>query len=327
MKVLTKRPWLTSLLRWDSSLINTLKKVSLLTPLQSLCLVDLDHFLVISPCVHFSSVPSLLSCLSVPSFSLPLSFIYNKPTHLRPFVDVYYVRINKFGRGEDEDQIYRKLATFSFTSERRRVTVVYERVKKKKDLSGFEPYSAQGDIFVMTKGQDTAVQPLLLASRSGSTGNHALARVQLATQRMGRAGLRTMLVAEAKCSRTWWEAHQRRYKALEDELIGLQEGVGGNGRTEQDLTEALDRLETEIEQDAGLCLLGATGLEDELQDLVPEAIGDFLRAGTSHVLISLSYTSIPHLVFSTVMRPIPCHFSYFSPGLPHCLGSNRLLLN
>ncbi len=196
--------------------------------------------------------------------------------HERHPVDntIYYLHIDKFGRGEPEVEVYRKLATFHFTSVRKRVTVIYERVVKNEEGPGFHPACENGEIFVMMKGQDTVVEPFLVNPARDWT------QLQTSMQRMARAGLRSMLLAEARRPRSWWAPHEAKYTALE--ASARRSGASDSPESiaaEMQLQAELDSLKTEIEHDAGLCLLGATGLEDELQDLVPEAISDFLRAG------------------------------------------------
>jgi len=199
-------------------------------------------------------------------------------------LSIYFLEIDKFGRGPTEVEIYCKLATFHFTSVRKRVTVVYERLVRDPVTGAYVPTCPEGEIYVMMKGQDTVVQPFLDAGRDVNDWS----LLHNSMQKMGKAGLRSMLIAEGRQTREWWARHESRFHELEAKLY--QEAAQSASTADPDAAAAaaqkfkeielqLDALKTEIELDGRLDLLGATGLEDELQEHVPEAISDFLRAG------------------------------------------------
>lgn len=76
-------------------------------------------------------------------------------------------------------------------------------------------------------------------------------------------GLRTLTLAYKYLSEEDYEAWSRRYHAATVLIDGRD--------------EAIEKASAEIEGD--LHLLGATAIEDKLQDGVPEAIADLKRAG------------------------------------------------
>jgi len=166
------------------------------------------------------------------------------------------VRVNKFGRGEDVELKFRHLATLGFNSKRKRVSILYER---------------DGLVHFMCKGADSNILPLLPeADQDNQTVKNAL--IDMAVK-----GLRTLYVAGSVLDMSWWE----KWKDTYDEVASLPERGEENGHSKGNCSEScricdgLDR----IEQSANLQYLGATAIEDRLQELVPEAIEDFLGAG------------------------------------------------
>jgi phospholipid-translocating P-type ATPase (flippase) len=165
------------------------------------------------------------------------------------------VRISTFGRGTDTVHEFRHLATLGFNSKRKRVSMIYEF----------------GDrIYVMMKGADSSVIQFCPAGRELDIMNAQLVD-------MARKGLRTLVVAHAEQSTVWWDEWRSTYEYLTSlpeagEEAGHQKGACG------DDCRVCEHMR-KMEMAAGFQLLGATAIEDRLQDLVPEAIGDFLEAG------------------------------------------------
>lgn len=144
-----------------------------------------------------------------------------------------------------EQHRYQLLNVLGFTSERKRMTVVV------RDL---------GDerIYVLCKGADSVVQALL------SPGQEALLATTMghldgyATQ-----GLRTLMVGMRELEADAYVEWNARYVTASTSVEGR--------------LQAVEAVSLELERD--LRLLGASAIEDKLQEGVPEAIGRLTAAG------------------------------------------------
>jgi len=179
------------------------------------------------------------------------------------------VRIDKQGYGDDRPsvEIYQSLACLDFNSKRKRVTCVYLR---------------EGRVFVMCKGADANVWPLL---RTSDPAQHALREsMDARLQDMCTKGLRTLVVASAVRDAEWWfgpggdggGGMGERYRATNLPDRGAEKGHH-RGECAPDCRICSGLLH--IEHSAHLSLLGASAIEDRLQDLVPETIESLLSAG------------------------------------------------
>ena len=138
---------------------------------------------------------------------------------------------------------YELLQVCEFTSARKRMSTVVR-----------EP---SGRIVVYCKGADTVMLPRL---------SPACAHVDATLQHLeayASEGLRTLCVAMRALDAGEYEAWARRYEQAAAQLDGRR--------------AALDAVAEELEQD--LELLGATAIEDKLQDGVPETIATLQTAG------------------------------------------------
>lgn len=123
--------------------------------------------------------------------------------------------------------------------------------------------TARGDVVLYVKGADSAVLPALAATRVGSPERAALERTLALVAEYARAGLRTLVMARRELAERVWDewvaAHAR---AIEP----------GEGR-ERRVRDSLATLESELR------LVGATGVEDRLQEAVPRTVRALLDAG------------------------------------------------
>ncbi|XP_063379949.1 phospholipid-transporting ATPase VB [Cydia fagiglandana] len=121
----------------------------------------------------------------------------------------------------------------------------------------------QGQVVLYVKGADSTVLSALTPARSGSAEAAALERTRALLTEYSRAGLRTLVMAKRVMNSAQWEewlaSHQRASEM-------------GEGR-EKRIRESLARLES------ALTLIGATGVEDRLQEDVPRTVRALLDAG------------------------------------------------
>ena len=144
-------------------------------------------------------------------------------------------------RGRTE--VYELLSILDFSNERRRLSVI---VKHK------------GKIKLYTKGADDVILARLAGGQDEMVRKTEEDLYQFATE-----GLRTLVLAERELSHLqydeWQEKHSEAAQASEDR------------------DDRLDRIYDLIETD--LTLVGATAIEDKLQDGVPHTIANLQRAG------------------------------------------------
>jgi len=140
-------------------------------------------------------------------------------------------------------ETHKILGLLDFTSDRKRMSIVLE--------------SASGDILLYTKGADSVIFPLL------SPGVEHVDLTIEHLQEFAADGLRTLCVCKKTLDRQLWEEWNARYLEAKQALENR----------EQKMTALMAELEIDLE------LLGATAIEDKLQDGVPESIATFLEAG------------------------------------------------
>jgi len=156
---------------------------------------------------------------------------------------------------------YNHIATLGFTSQRARVTIIYQNDSDKS-------------IELMTKGQDSVILPLLVSCPNEE-------KLVLALKDLCTNGLRTLVGCYADQPSDWWQKWNERYvEAVTRDESEHSKGHSG-GKCNKELCEKCyqHKIFESIEKDASLRYMGCMGLEDQLQPLVPEAIADFLRAG------------------------------------------------
>ncbi|KAJ7228736.1 hypothetical protein GGX14DRAFT_414568 [Mycena pura] len=146
-----------------------------------------------------------------------------------------------------EPERYQLLNILEFTSARKRMSVVV------KQLDG-----ADERLFLLTKGADNVIFERL---KEGSEELKAATEIHLSD--FANSGLRTLTLA---------------YKVIpEDEYAAWNERYHEATVALENREEKIEAISEELERD--LRLLGATAIEDKLQDGVPETIADLKRAG------------------------------------------------
>jgi len=142
----------------------------------------------------------------------------------------------------DFKEKYKVLSVLDFNSDRKRMSVVVQR--------------PDGVVVLYTKGADSVIFPLLQAGVDfvDMTIEHL--------QEFAADGLRTLCVAKRHLEYSEWEQWNERFLAAKNELEDRERKTG----------EVMAELEVDLQ------LLGSTGIEDKLQDGVPETIATLLDA-------------------------------------------------
>lgn len=150
----------------------------------------------------------------------------------------------------DDDVVeFQLLNVLEFTSARKRMSVVIRKLSE-----------GEGDdqLLLLTKGADNVIFERL------GHGNEELKReTDKHLEDFANEGLRTLCLAWKPLDEATYEQWERRFHEATT-LIDNRD-------------EEIERVSDELERD--LNLLGATAIEDKLQDGVPEAIADLKRAG------------------------------------------------
>ncbi|THH16144.1 hypothetical protein EW146_g4435 [Bondarzewia mesenterica] len=151
---------------------------------------------------------------------------------------------------ESEPVRYRLHNILDFTSARKRMSVILQRIG--------EDDEGDGGYMLLSKGADNVIFERL---RKGAEDLKAKTELQL--DEFASEGLRTLTLAYRMVGEEEYAAWRIRY---------AEATASVDGREDQ-----IEKVSDEIEQ--GLILLGATAIEDRLQDGVPETIADLKKAG------------------------------------------------
>ncbi|RSH90127.1 hypothetical protein EHS25_001460 [Saitozyma podzolica] len=148
----------------------------------------------------------------------------------------------------DEPDEYELLHVLEFTSARKRMSVIVRKLDE------------EGRLFLLSKGADNVIFERLVQD---SAQKELREKTDQDLQQFAGEGLRTLCLAYRVLDPNEYEQWSRDYH---DATVSL------NDRETQ-----IEEVSARIEQD--LVLLGATAIEDKLQDGVPKAISDLKRAG------------------------------------------------
>ncbi|RKP15323.1 hypothetical protein BJ684DRAFT_7178 [Piptocephalis cylindrospora] len=147
-------------------------------------------------------------------------------------------------RMEEREEIWELLKVFEFSSDRKRMSVVVRNER---------------GIFLYCKGADNVVLPRLSEDPLGPGGESATLERDLT--RLSEGGLRTLVMAYRRLSEREWAKFSRHYEKAERALR----------RREDRMAKAAELIEK------NLTLLGASAIEDKLQEDVPETISYLLE--------------------------------------------------
>eukprot|EP01125_Pyxidicula_operculata_P011070 TRINITY_DN3616_c0_g1_i1.p1 TRINITY_DN3616_c0_g1~~TRINITY_DN3616_c0_g1_i1.p1 ORF type:complete len:1085 (-),score=233.00 TRINITY_DN3616_c0_g1_i1:119-3373(-) len=145
-----------------------------------------------------------------------------------------------------KEEMFELLVEMEFTSDRRRMSVIVKTPK--------------GKIMVYTKGADSVIADRL-SSSSKTQERLKKTKGDLAT--FSTQGLRTLLLGKKELSADEYKAFWKEYNKAANMIDGRE--------------KALDKVCSDLEKD--LELIGATAIEDRLQDGVPETIYNLRLAG------------------------------------------------
>lgn len=173
---------------------------------------------------------------------------------------------------KSEPEVFTQLACLDFTSKRKHMAVIVRQPDR--------------SITMYAKGADTFIAPILAGY--GDAEKFAMAQpnwqstmthlVQFADQ-----GLRTLLIAAGNKPASWWDDPETGWKARYEARMKecAVEGPEEQGHVQGNCSNECRRcaLELEIEKDCELKLVGATGIEDKLQEYVPLTVKLMLEAG------------------------------------------------
>eukprot|EP01103_Thecamoeba_quadrilineata_P012000 TRINITY_DN2992_c0_g1_i2.p1 TRINITY_DN2992_c0_g1~~TRINITY_DN2992_c0_g1_i2.p1 ORF type:complete len:946 (+),score=205.61 TRINITY_DN2992_c0_g1_i2:67-2904(+) len=146
-------------------------------------------------------------------------------------------------RGQTQEYVL--LDVLEFSSDRRRMSVVIQ--------------DSQGKIWLYTKGSDAMMLP-----RLAEDGDKELKKkTEEHLSEFSNEGLRTLIIARREVSKSDYESFHKNYTDAASTLEGRDEAVDA----------VTDPFETQ------LTLLGATAIEDKLQEHVPETIEYLMEMG------------------------------------------------
>uniref|UniRef100_A0A182SGQ4 Phospholipid-transporting ATPase n=1 Tax=Anopheles maculatus TaxID=74869 RepID=A0A182SGQ4_9DIPT len=150
---------------------------------------------------------------------------------------------SRLGEIPDEELVqYERLAVLEFTSDRKRMSIVVR--------------DTHGQIWLYTKGAESHVLPLCAHSPLIETTQHHI-------NEFAKLGLRTLAVARRQLT-------EQEFRTFSDELVEA-------GSSLVDRAELVEACHRRIE--TGLELLGATAVEDALQDDVQDTLQALGQAG------------------------------------------------
>lgn len=159
----------------------------------------------------------------------------------------HHIIVNAFDQGYFE---YEVLKVLPFDSSRKCMSVVVRRVGSQ-------------DLCLYTKGADSSIISALAPSAADSEAEQLRDRTQQQLDMYARQGLRVLVMAKRSLNPVeyaeWWQKHQQIEMSVENR--------------DKRIRDSFSLLE------CNLTLLGATGIEDRLQEGVPETIDALRSAG------------------------------------------------
>jgi magnesium-transporting ATPase (P-type) len=180
------------------------------------------------------------------------------------------LRVTDPGQMSSAFEDFQQVLLIDFNSKRKSMTVVVQRLQP-------ESQAPCGPLIVYTKGADSAVLALLADDSEAAT--ESTRRVVQQCHEYSCESLRCLLVARGELDREEWEGEQG-LKAQYEQAQRSQ-GAAEKGHVEglcSDLC-VMCNAERAVVRAAHLQLIGATAIEDQLQDGVPGCLKTLMAAG------------------------------------------------
>uniref|UniRef100_M4BEY8 Phospholipid-transporting ATPase n=1 Tax=Hyaloperonospora arabidopsidis (strain Emoy2) TaxID=559515 RepID=M4BEY8_HYAAE len=174
------------------------------------------------------------------------------------------VSVKKFDGTVDQYDI---LEVFEFDSNRKRMSVVVQRRKRDDELRLISECEEE-DVLILTKGADSMLFPRLDPISANNREVCAATEKHLAA--FAQDGLRTLVVCAKRVRPQVWEQFYAKYRHMSADLNEVQAKSLGE-------PNGIDKLQDQME--SNLELLGATAIEDRLQDGVPATMESLAKAG------------------------------------------------
>jgi phospholipid-transporting ATPase len=164
------------------------------------------------------------------------------------------------------------LESIDFSSKRKRMSVIIR--------------DSDGRVQILTKGADT-----VMLERFKAGQDELMRKTDDDMRAFAVEGLRCLLIGCADIGEDKFIGWRRRYRAATSDLDEIEKMKHGE-------PNCIEELQDEIER--GLLLIGATAIEDRLQDGVPECIYELAKAGIKiWVLTGDKEVSYAHTLFKT----------------------------
>lgn len=177
------------------------------------------------------------------AFSYDMCLINRTPNH---------ILVNTVGRGQTEFEV---LKILPFDSNRKCMSVVVRQ-------------TGTQDIILYTKGADSSVMPVLAPLKNDTFEMELREKTQQNLDMYAKQGLRVLVMAKRHLKPQEYAEWAAKHKEFE---------LSMEHNREKKIRESFMSIET------NLTLLGATGIEDRLQDGVPETIISLRKAGRHHI--------------------------------------------
>lgn len=160
---------------------------------------------------------------------------------------------------------YAELGVLEFTSKRKRMTTIVQK------LQGVGGDKVGGVLDIYCKGADSVLWPII------NIDNNERTFVENKLDEFGGESLRTLVLAHTTKPASWWFDGWRSAHEAALRNSGAQEEGHLSGTCSKKCN--ICEVEGKIEESAGLRYLGVTGVEDKLQQDIPIAIDQLIRAG------------------------------------------------
>lgn len=159
-----------------------------------------------------------------------------------------HILVNTVGDGQIEFEV---LKILPFDSNRKCMSVVVRQTGKQ-------------ELILFTKGADTSVMPVLLPIKNDRSEMEFREKTQQHLDFYAKQGLRVLVMAKRHLKPTEFTEWTKKHTEIE---------LSMEHNREKRIRDSFMMLEK------NLILLGATGIEDRLQDGVPETITSIRKAG------------------------------------------------